>query len=72
MGGVLLAIERAYRKLAKQGHATAQFNLGIMYDNGRGVTQDYAKAVHWYRNLPAPGRRQTLYVTLRLRRALCF
>jgi hypothetical protein len=24
------------------------------------------------RNLPAPGRRQTLYVVLRLRRALCF
>ncbi len=23
-------------------------------------------------NLPAPGRRQTLYVALRLRRALCF
>jgi TPR repeat protein len=27
----------------------AQFNLGAMYDNGRGVRQDYDEAVKWYR-----------------------
>ncbi len=27
----------------------AQANLGIMYENGRGVAQDYAEAVRWYR-----------------------
>ena len=37
------------RALAEQGDATAQFNLGIMYDNGRGVPQDDAEAVRWYR-----------------------
>jgi TPR repeat protein len=26
-----------YRKAAEQGIANAQFNLGIMYDNGEGV-----------------------------------
>ena len=38
-----------YRIAAEQGYARAQHNLGIMYYNGRGVTQDYAEAVRWYR-----------------------
>lgn len=33
---------------AEQGDALAQFNIGIMYDEGLGVTQDYAQAVRWY------------------------
>jgi TPR repeat protein len=40
---------RELRPLAKQGHATAQINLGVMYANGQGVPQDYAEAVKWYR-----------------------
>jgi TPR repeat protein len=36
-------------KSAEQGEATAQFNLGVAYDNGQGVPQDYAEAVRWYR-----------------------
>ena len=28
---------------------TAQYNLGSMYYNGRGVLQDYEEAVFWYR-----------------------
>jgi TPR repeat protein len=35
--------------LAERGDASAQYNLGIMYDNGYGVPQDYAEAVRWYR-----------------------
>ena len=38
-----------YRRAAEQGHASAQFNLGVMYDGGQGVLQDYAAAVKWYR-----------------------
>ena len=34
---------------AKQGYAIAQYNLGVMYDNGEGVTQDYKQAVKWYK-----------------------
>ena len=26
-----------------------QYNLGVMYDNGQGVPQDYKEAVKWYR-----------------------
>ncbi len=43
-----------YRKAAEQGHANAQYNLGIMYDNGQGVPQDYVQAHMWY-NLSAAG-----------------
>ena len=40
---------REWRPLAEQGLAVAQFNLGLMYDEGQGVPQDYAEAVKWYR-----------------------
>ena len=36
-------------QVAKQGNAQAQFNLGVAYDNGQGVHQDYTQAVQWYR-----------------------
>ena len=45
-----------YRIAAEQGYADAQYNLGIMYDNGRGVPQDYAEAVRWYRKAAEQGR----------------
>ena len=37
-----------YRLAADQGHAVAQFNLGVIYANGRGVPQDDAEAAQWY------------------------
>ena len=33
---------------AGQGHAEAQYNLGVMYYEGQGVRQDYHKAVEWF------------------------
>tara|TARA_R110000765_G_scaffold324976_2_gene416497 strand:+ start:916 stop:1131 length:216 start_codon:yes stop_codon:yes gene_type:complete len=38
-----------YRLAAEQGDADAQYNLGIMYDTGRGVPENDAEAVRWYR-----------------------
>ena len=35
-------------KLAEQGYARAQSNLGLMYVRGEGVQQDYKTAVMWY------------------------
>ena len=32
---------KEFRLLAEQGDADAQFNLGVMYEDGQGVTQDY-------------------------------
>ncbi len=37
------------------GNVTAQFNLGFMYNNGRGVPRDYTKAVSWYRKAAEQG-----------------
>jgi tetratricopeptide (TPR) repeat protein len=39
---------KEFLALAKQGNAVAQFNLGLMYDDGYGVRQDYAEALRWY------------------------
>jgi hypothetical protein len=44
-----------YLTAAMQGHASAQFNLGVMYDNGQGVSQDYKEAVNWYRKAAEQG-----------------
>ncbi|WP_288844273.1 tetratricopeptide repeat protein [uncultured Megasphaera sp.] len=33
---------------ADQGLVEAQFNLGVCYEDGKGVAQDYKKAVEWY------------------------
>ena len=37
-----------WTRLAEQGYADAQCNLGNCYYLGRGVTQDNKKAVGWY------------------------
>ena len=44
-----------WRSLAEQGDATAQFNLGAMYDKGEGVLQDHKEAVKWYRLVAEQG-----------------
>ena len=38
-----------WKPLAEQGHVRAQFSLGVMCYNGKGVPEDNAKAVYWYR-----------------------
>ena len=40
---------------AKQGKAYAQFNLGVMYDIGRGIPQNDAEAVKWYKKAAKQG-----------------
>lgn len=34
---------------AEQGNAIAQYSLGVLYDIGNGVPQDYTEAAKWYR-----------------------
>ena len=41
--------------LAEQGDAGAQFNLGVMYEDGLGVKQDDVEAVKWYRQAAEQG-----------------
>ena len=44
-----------YKTLAEQGKPEAQYNLGLMYENGQVVPQDYAQAVKWYRKAADQG-----------------
>ena len=37
-----------FRLSAEQQHATAQYNLGLMYGNGQGVPKDYVLAHMWW------------------------
>ncbi|MDO4644028.1 MAG: hypothetical protein Q4A74_09330 [Cardiobacteriaceae bacterium] len=37
-----------WEKAAASGDATAMFYLGLFYEAGKGVTQDYVKARKWY------------------------
>jgi FOG: TPR repeat, SEL1 subfamily len=44
--------------MAKNGNADAQFILGLMYNEGKGVPQDYTKAVQWFQPQPIRGSRK--------------
>jgi hypothetical protein len=44
-----------FKLLAEQGLANAQFDLGLMYQYGKGVAKDDAQAIHWYRKAAAQG-----------------
>ena len=44
-----------YRRAAKRGYASAQYNLGQCYKNGEGVTQDDTQAVYWFRKAAEQG-----------------
>ena len=46
---------RLWKPLADKGNASAQNNLGSMYDKGQGVLQDYKEAVRLYRLAAAQG-----------------
>ena len=46
---------REWRPLAEQGDARAQYYLGLLYENGDGVPQDYEKAREWYEKSAAQG-----------------
>ena len=49
------------KKSAEEGIKEAQFNLGVMYDNGQGVKQDYFKAVEWYQKAAEQGYASAQY-----------
>ena len=51
--GEIVSIENGkaaeYRKAAMQGYTIAMYNLGFMYQSGRGVKRDYKEAVKWFK-----------------------
>src|SRR3990172_12181387 len=42
-------------KAADQGNTSAQFHIGVLYFNGRGVKQDANKALEWIRKAATVG-----------------
>lgn len=53
-GDYAVAFE-SFRTIAEQGHARAQYNLGVMYGEGKGVPQDDVEAVRWYQQAAEQG-----------------
>ena len=49
------------KKAAEQGEVHAQYNLGIMYANGRGVKQDLFNAKEWYQKAADQGYAKAQY-----------
>lgn len=43
------------RQAAEQGNVHAQFTLGMMYEFGQGVPQDFCEAAKWYRRAAEQG-----------------
>ncbi len=48
------------RIAAEQGDPEAQWNLAVCYDDGRGVLQDLAQAIHWFRQAAEQGHSDAL------------
>ena len=53
--GDYAAALREWRPLAEQGDTDAQFLLGAMYDEGKGVSKDDEEAVKWFRKAADQG-----------------
>ncbi|TAK63302.1 DnaJ domain-containing protein [Methylobacter sp.] len=47
-----------YLQLAEQGNADAQFNVGLIYVNGQGITKDNKQAVDWFTKAANQGHRE--------------
>ncbi len=73
--GVKYAKKKEYDKAiplfleaAKQGHADAQLTLGVYYNNGTGLTTNFAKSSYWYRKAAEQGNRGAqLYLAMHYR-----
>ena len=50
-----------WRPLAEDGHIEAQFNLGAVYEAGRGVPEDSAEAAGWYALAAGQGHARAQY-----------
>lgn len=45
-----------WKRLANQGNSTAQYNLGVVYERGKGVGANIPQAMIWYRKAAENGR----------------
>src|SRR5512139_421391 len=54
--GEYIAAYQLIKPLAEKGNPDAQLMLGFMYDQGRGVPQDYDEMEKWYRRAAKQGQ----------------
>lgn len=59
--GDYLRAAMLWRRLAEQGDADAQYNLGILHYHGQGVSHNPAAAVDWYRQAARQGHPAAQY-----------
>ena len=52
---------KSFLAAAKEGHIDSQFNLGVMYEQGIGVTKNDKEAVFWYEKAAAQGSSAAQY-----------
>ena len=52
---------KAWRPLAEGGDPMAQFNLGLLYETGRGVAEDATQASAWYERAALQGVTQAQF-----------
>jgi TPR repeat protein len=57
---------KEFKIVADQGDAPAQFNLGIMCKNGKGVPQDYTEAFKWFHMAADQGHVRAQYNVARM------
>ena len=57
-----------WRPAAIAGDADAQFNLGVMYAQGRGVVRDDVQAIVWYRKAAGRGDARAVLDRMRAQR----
>jgi len=55
LAGDYLQARDIWQQLAEDGHARAQFNLGMLYANGYGAPTDPGQAARWYAKAAAAG-----------------
>ena len=58
-GDFATALEE-WKPLAEQGNADAQNSLGQMYDEGKGVVQDYVRAHMWWSIAASQGNKNAI------------
>lgn len=51
----LYSLAKTYRVDAEKGNPSAQFFMGVAYENAYGVERDFAKAAEWYRKAAEQG-----------------